>query len=173
MSPTPSLPAPLARRVLQGELTLDQALLVHQGGEAVEGETKLARVRQQQTRGEDGLNKTERRYRDEVLERLKGSGQIQDYRIPCPIKLRVGPTWKASFEPDAVRIHLDGTLVFVDVKAGMRVKRKDGSVGHRPLSQDDARAKLHAAAVIHPWFRFMVAYPIPKKDGGGWREVTP
>lgn len=173
MSPTPSLPAPLARRVLSGELTLDQALLAHRGGEAVEGEQKLAKVRQQQTRGKDGLNKTERRYRDEVLEPMKASGEIQDYQAPCPIKLRVGPSWSSSFLPDAVILHPDGTLTFVDVKAGMRVKRKDGSVGHRPLSQDDARAKLHAAAVIHPWFGFLVAYPIPRKDGGGWREVSP
>lgn len=173
MSPTPSLPAPLARRVLAGELTLDQALLRLNHGKAEGGEQALARVRQQQARGEDGLNKTERRYRDEVLEPMKASGEIQDYRMPCPIKLRVGPTWSSSFLPDAVLLDRDGTLTFVDVKAGMRVKRKDGSIGHRPLSQDDARAKLHAAAVIHPWFGFLVAYPISKECGGGWREVAP
>lgn len=49
----------------------------------------------------------------------------------------------------------DGQLVMVDVK------------GSKSVFTDDARVKMKVAADSYP-FVFQVAYPKPKKLGGGW-----
>ena len=38
---------------------------------------------------------------------------------------------------------------------------------------DDAKVKVKVAAEEYNMFRFLVAFPIPMRDGGGWdiREV--
>jgi hypothetical protein len=86
------------------------------------------------------------------------------------MKVRIGRSWRCGFEPDALVVQLDGRLELVDVKAGRRVHRADGRVGHRPLAQDDAVAKIQAAARLYPWAAWVVVYPIPRRDGGGWRR---
>lgn len=164
---TPIIPRKYAARVLSGEITVDQALAMERGSDEPAMRREVQKIRQREQRGDDGLNQTERRYRDEVLEPQRLAGQIRDYRMPCPLKLRVGPSWRDSFEPDAMVLLASGEVELVDVKATMR-ERVNGGIRHRPLTQEDAAAKIKAAAVIHPYFGFVVAYPIPRKDGGGW-----
>lgn len=168
---TARLPAKLGRRVLMGELTLDQALAIQSGGDEPAAKASASRVRQREDRGDDGLNQTERRYRDEVLEPARRSGIIVDYRMPCPVKLRIGPNWKCTLTLDALAVYMEGPLELVDVKATMRTRTKSGAISHRPLYQDDARPKIYGAASLFPWWRFVVAHPIPLKDGGGWARI--
>lgn len=176
------LPYRLARRVLAGELTPDQAATLDRGPGRHEPVVTVPRgvvpgPRQRENRGADGLNQTERRYRDQVLEPARHAGEIASYEMPCPVKVRIGPTWRCAFEPDALVIRVErlqghrfNKFEFVDVKASRRVRRADGRVGHRPLAQDDAVAKIQAAARLYPWATWVVAYPIPQRDGGGWRR---
>jgi hypothetical protein len=164
------LPLPLARRVLAGEFTVDQAKAIKEGGNEAEALTVVRKVRQRENRGEDGLNQTERRYCQQVLDPRVLAGEIEDYVAPCPIKVRVGPTWGSTFTPDVLVVEVGRALRLVDVKAGMTTKLKGGGIGHKPLSQDDARAKIHAASALYPFMHFTIAYPIPKAAGGGWEE---
>lgn len=183
--PDTRLPAHLARRVLSGDLSIEAAehearatppgrsrLMADLGGE-VSGEPIKARARQSEDRGADGLNRTERRYVDEVLVPAMAAGEVFSFEAPCPIKVRIGPTWRCAFAPDVLVIGYDSIIEFVDVKAARVVSRADGSKGHRPLSQDDATAKIQAAGRLYPWARWVVVYPIPARDGGGWaRKVV-
>lgn len=164
------LPARLARQVLDGSLSLEAAqdAVAERAVAPPATERRPARARQMEDRGADQLNRTERRYRDEVLAPAMASGKLRQYYMPCPVKVRIGPSWRCGFEPDALVIYGDGVLELVDVKAGMRTRRTDGSAGHRPLSQDDAAAKIQAAARLYPWARWVVAYPVPRAQGGGW-----
>lgn len=130
------------------------------------GLQKKARARQLENRGDDGLNKTERRYVDQVARPRQLAGEIEGFEAPCPLKLRLGSDWKTSFEPDVLVMELDGTLTFVDAKAGQAVKREDGTVYYRPLSHDDAKAKIKVAAARFPIFRFVEAWEEPS----GWKE---
>lgn len=164
------LPNDLGRRVVSGELTVDQAIAIRDGGDEAGALAVVRKVRQRENRGEDGLNKTERRYCREVLYPRVLAGEIEDYVAPCPLKVKVGPTWGSSLTPDVLVIEIGRTLRLVDVKAGMTTKLKGGGIGHKPLSQDDARAKIHAASALYPFMHFTIAYPIPKRAGGGWAE---
>lgn len=95
----------------------------------------------------DGMNKTERRFRDEVTPHV---GAIRHE----PLKFRLaGRTWYA---PDFVFWVSQGTTpVCVEIKGFMR---------------DDAAVKLKVAAESYPEFRWLLV----RACKGGWdvREVT-
>jgi hypothetical protein len=105
----------------------------------------------------DRLNKTERRFRDQVLEPAWASGRILEYWRE-PVKLRLAP--RTYYTPDflvAERPCPDWTpsrLVFLEIKGFMR---------------DDAAVKVKVAAELFGFARWLVVYP----DGRSWdvREV--
>ncbi|EEW1767252.1 TPA: DUF1064 domain-containing protein [Escherichia coli] len=97
------------------------------------------------------MNKTESAY-CQHLELRKRAGEIAWYRFEG-IKLRLADN--CFLTVDFAVMLADGQLVMVDVK------------GSKSVFTDDARVKLKVAADSYP-FVFQVAYPKPKKLGGGW-----
>jgi hypothetical protein len=97
------------------------------------------------------LNKTEQAYQD-FLERRKAGGQVLWYRFEG-VKLRLADN--TFITVDFAVLLADGILEMHDVK------------GSKAIYQDDAKVKMKVAAEMYP-FIFRVAYPRPKKDGGGW-----
>lgn len=98
------------------------------------------------------MNKTEAAY-DIRLDALRHHGEILWYKFAA-IKLRLAPN--CFLTVDFPVLAADGVLEMHDVK------------GHARIYTDDAKAKMKVAASMFP-FRFKVAYPLSKKDGGGWR----
>lgn len=99
------------------------------------------------------MNKTEAAY-DEHLDARRHHGEIAWYRFEG-IKLKLAKDCHLTI--DFAVMAADGTLEMIDVK------------GSPHVFTDDAKAKMKVAAALYP-FVFKVAYPLPKKDGGGWRE---
>lgn len=130
-------------------------------------ERRMARARQREERGEDGMNATERAYVHEVLVPRKLEGAIHGFLAPCPVKFRLGPDWTCALEPDVLIVEASGVIALVDAKAAKGIKRDDGTVYYRPLMHDDARVKLQTASRLFPIFRWRVAY---KPPSGGWVE---
>lgn len=101
------------------------------------------------TQPADGLNKTERAYRDH-LDFRKRAGEIRDYRAH-------GVTFKLGIDcrytPDFLVVENDGTLTFVEIKGWLR---------------DDALVKFRAAQQQFPWFRFVM---IQRAKGGVWKII--
>ncbi|HHB9058606.1 TPA: DUF1064 domain-containing protein [Klebsiella pneumoniae] len=97
------------------------------------------------------MNKTETAYAQQ-LELRKRYGEIAWYRFEG-IKLRLADN--CFLTVDFAVMLADGRLVVVDVK------------GSKSVFTDDARVKMKVAADSYP-FVFQVAYPKPKKLGGGW-----
>lgn len=97
------------------------------------------------------MNKTESAY-SQHLEMRKHAGEISWYRFEG-IKLRLADN--CFLTVDFSVMLADGQLVMVDVK------------GSKAVFTDDARVKMKVAAESYP-FVFRVAYPKPKKLGGGW-----
>lgn len=98
------------------------------------------------------MNRTEALF-DEYLEGLRHHGEIAWYSFEA-IKLRLAPNCHLTV--DFAVMAADGVLEMVDVKGSPRI------------FADDAKAKMKVAAQTFP-FRFKVAYPLPRKAGGGWR----
>lgn len=84
---------------------------------------------------------------------MKQSGDILDYSFE-KVKLKIGGDicW---YTPDFMVINSENEIEFHEVK------------GHKRVFMDDAKVKIKAAAMNFP-FKFVVAYPKPKKEGGGW-----
>ncbi|HEB4989641.1 TPA: DUF1064 domain-containing protein [Klebsiella michiganensis] len=97
------------------------------------------------------MNKTETAY-CQHLELRKRYGEIAWFRFEG-IKLRLADN--CFLTVDFAVMLADGRLVMVDVK------------GSKAVFTDDARVKMKVAADNYP-FVFQVAYPKPKKLGGGW-----
>lgn len=97
------------------------------------------------------LNKTEQAYRAH-LESLKQAGEVLWYRFEG-IKLRLAD--KTFLTVDFAVMLADGQLQMHDCK------------GSKAIFHDDARVKMKVAADSYP-FAFKVAYPLSKKEGGGW-----
>ncbi|HDK6244633.1 TPA: DUF1064 domain-containing protein [Klebsiella quasipneumoniae] len=97
------------------------------------------------------MNKTETAYAQE-LELRRRYGEIAWYRFEG-IKLRLADN--CFLTVDFAVMLADGRLVMVDVKDS------------KAVFTDDARVKMKVAADSYP-FVFQVAYPKPKKLGGGW-----
>lgn len=98
------------------------------------------------------MNKTEAAY-DEHLDGLKHHGEILWYAFEA-ITLKLAHDCRLTV--DFVVLAADGTLEMHDCK------------GSPHIFTDDAKVKMRVAASKFP-FVFKVAFPIPKRDGGGWR----
>jgi hypothetical protein len=97
-------------------------------------------------------NKTEKAY-DDVLRLQMLAGEILWYKFEG-IKLRLADN--TFLTVDFAVLPLSGVLEMIDVK------------GSPAIFADDAKAKMKIAADVYP-FLFKVAYPVPKRDGGGWK----
>jgi len=116
------------------------------------------RARGRTKRREPGaMNGTESAYAA-VLDARKRLGEIVDWSFE-PEKLRLAD--KTFYSPDFRVLLADGSLEFHEVKAC----KSDG----KPLFEDDARVKIKVAAEQHWMYRFVGAYRLPKKFGGGWK----
>lgn len=101
------------------------------------------------------MNRTEAAY-DLRLDALKHHGEIAWYKFEA-ITLKIAPDCRLTV--DFAVMLADGTLELHDVK------------GSKHVFTDDAKVKMRVAASQFP-FTFKVAFPLPKKDGGGWRVET-
>ncbi|ALC11239.1 DUF1064 domain-containing protein [Sphingopyxis sp. 113P3] len=100
-------------------------------------------------------NKTEIAYEDDVLKPAMQAGEVLWYAFE-PWKIRIGKN--CFYTPDYAVLSRNGQLECHEVK------------GHPRIFMDDAKVKVRAASAVMP-FRFLVAFPIPKNEGGGWRTV--
>lgn len=100
----------------------------------------------------DGLNKLERRFRDDILEPAYVRGAIARWQRE-PVKLRLAG--RTYYSPDFLVTERTGEhgipprLVFVETKGFMR---------------DDASVKIKVAAETYPQFRFLLV----TRDKWGW-----
>ena len=97
------------------------------------------------------MNKTESTFAQH-LDMEKLANKIFWYKFEG-IKLMLAAN--TSITVDFAVMPANGVLEMIDVK------------GSKHIFTDDARAKMKVAAAMYP-FVFKVAYPVPKKDGGGW-----
>lgn len=114
---------------------------------------KFPRARGRTVRRKSGeMNKTEERYRNDVLEPLVRAGKISvvDYE-----RITFKLADDTRYTPDFFVLMPDGTIEFREIKGFM---------------EDDAWVKLKVAAEQHPWFKFVLVRARAKKDGGGWVE---
>ena len=100
-------------------------------------------------------NRTEARYRDEVLVPGTACGRNLGFKYES-LKLRIGE--RCWFTCDWVVFMLDGRVELHEVKGFWR------NVG-RPGVKDDAMVKLRAIANMYP-FRVVMVW----KEGGAWCE---
>lgn len=98
------------------------------------------------------MNKTEAAY-DLHLDAMKHHGEIAWYKFEG-ITLKLAPDCRLTVDFAVMRA--DGLFEMHDVK------------GSPHVYTDDAKVKMKVAAASFP-FVFKVAFPVPKKDGGGWR----
>lgn len=98
------------------------------------------------------MNKTERAFAQH-LDELKQKGLIVEYWFES-IKLKVASN-RCEYLPDFLALRSDGSLVIFEVK------------GAKAIFTDDAKVKCKVCADKYP-FPIFVAFPIPKKNGGGW-----
>lgn len=96
------------------------------------------------------LNKTEQAYAS-FLELRRIAGEVAWWKFEG-IKVRLADN--TFYTPDFAVMLADGILECHEVKG---------------FWTDDARVKIKVAADIYP-FIFRAFKPMPKKDGGGWRE---
>jgi len=96
-------------------------------------------------------NKTEAAY-ETYLEQQKQSGEILWYKFEG-MKFRLADN--CFFSPDFNVLLANGEMEMHEVK------------GAKAIFACDAKAKTKIASEMYP-FRFIVAFPIPKKNGGGW-----
>lgn len=97
------------------------------------------------------MNKTEAAYNSH-LETLLQIGSILWFKFEA-LKFRLADN--TFYSPDFAVMSADGQIEIHEVK------------GARALFQDDAKVKVKVASSLFP-FKFIVAYPIPKKLGGGF-----
>jgi hypothetical protein len=99
------------------------------------------------------MNKTEKRYEDEVLRPRQLAGEIAWYRFEG-IKLRLADN--TFLEMDFPVMLADGTMELHDAK------------GAKAIIEDDAAVKMKVAAELYP-FVFKIAIPT---KGRGWSVET-
>lgn len=97
------------------------------------------------------MNKTEAAYA-ERLDAMLQAGEIQWYAFEA-ITLKLAPDCRLTV--DFFIMDKDGFLQAHDVK------------GSKAIVTDDFKVKVKVAADKFP-FQFFCAYPIAKKNGGGW-----
>lgn len=96
-------------------------------------------------------NKTEQAY-EQMLESMRIAGDVLWYKFEG-IKLRLADN--TFLTVDFAVMNKDSVIELIDVK------------GSRAIFSDDARVKMRVAASMYP-FIIKAAYPIAKKNGGGW-----
>lgn len=96
------------------------------------------------------MNKTEAAYAS-FLELRRMAGEVAWWKFEG-IKVRLADN--TFYTPDFAVMLSDGMFELHEVKG---------------FWADDARVKIKVAADIYP-FIFRAFKPMPKKDGGGWRE---
>lgn len=101
------------------------------------------------------MNKTEQAFAQH-LDLLKHAGEIQWWKFEG-IKLRLADN--TFLTVDFAVLPASGYLEMIDVK------------GAKGVVTEDFKVKIKTAADIYPLV-FKVAYPIPKKAGGGWDIET-
>jgi hypothetical protein len=101
------------------------------------------------TPADDGLNKTERAYRDH-LEFRQRAGEIKRYWTHG-VTLKLGKDCR--YTVDFVVQENDGTLTFVEIKGFLR---------------DDALVKFRAAQAAFPIFKFVM---VQRCKGGTWKTI--
>lgn len=127
---------------------------------SVSGAPKLktkAIGRQVHARGK--MNSTERAYA-EFLELRKIAGNVSAWWFEA-ITLKLGPDCRLTMD---FLVQLpDGTMELHDTKGRKKTTKKDGSVAHGPLIEDDARVKLSVAAGMYP-FVIRTAFKLPNGE---------
>jgi len=98
------------------------------------------------------MNKTEAEYAA-LLEQRRRAGEVAWFKFEG-VKLRLADN--TFLTPDCAVMLSDGTMEMHDVKGSPRI------------FQEDAKVKMKVAAEMYP-FVFKVAYPRPKRDGGGFK----
>lgn len=98
---------------------------------------------------ESGMNKTEARFKREVLDEL--SGVLFVSYEACKLRL-ADRTW---YTPDFIVWMQDGNDRAYEVKGSWKAPH-----------QEDSRVKLKVAAELYPQFTFFAA--VPNRDTGGW-----
>lgn len=101
------------------------------------------------------MNNTEKAYAAH-LDLLHKAGEVLWFRFEG-VKLRLADN--TFLTVDFAVMTASGLLEMIDVK------------GSPAIYTDDAKVKMKVAADTYP-FVFKVAFPIPKKQGGGWKEVV-
>lgn len=97
-------------------------------------------------------NKTEAAY-EEHLEARKQAGEVLWYKFEG-LTFKLAPDTR--YTPDFSVLLANGEFELHEVK------------GAKILFQPAAKVKTKVAAEMFP-FRFIAVFPIPKKDGGGWK----
>ena len=100
------------------------------------------------------MNKTEAVYAQR-LDLLQKAGEILWHRFES-IKFRLADN--TFYTPDFAVLRADGVMEIHEVKGSMAI------------FQDDAKVKVKVCAEAFP-FRFLVAVPRKKNQGGGW-DIT-
>jgi len=108
---------------------------------------KFVRARARNRPDPNGMNKTERAYRDHLALR-ELAGEIQGFRFEG-LKLRLADS--TFYSPDFLVILADGLVELHEVK------------GHW---EDDARVKFKVAQEQFPWLQLVA---VKRAKGGGWQ----
>jgi hypothetical protein len=99
------------------------------------------------------MNKTERRFADDYLQRLKDDGTIGDFAFE-PVRLLIADTspgvTRAYYTPDFASWGGKDVLTFWEIKGHWR---------------EAARLRIKVAAERHPWAQFIAV----KREGGQWQ----
>jgi hypothetical protein len=98
------------------------------------------------------MNRTEAAY-DAHLRTRSIAGEVVWYKFEA-VKFRLADN--TFYTPDFAVMVADGHLEMHEVK------------GNEAIFADDAKVKIKVAAELYP-FRFVAAFPVRKRDGGGWR----
>lgn len=97
------------------------------------------------------MNQTEEAYARD-LELRRAAGEVAWFKFEG-VKLRLADN--TFYSPDFAVMLASGVMEMHEVKGG------------RGIFFDDAKVKIKVAAEMYP-FAFVVAFPIPKRKGGGW-----
>lgn len=138
-----------AEDVLGKPRPIAPAILVDARHETLHKEGKVLKVTPIRKGAGSGMNKTEARFKREVLD------QMSNVLFDCfgSIKLRLADrTW---YTPDFVVWMANGADCIFEVKGSWKAPH-----------QEDSRVKLKVAADLYPQFQFFAA--VPNKETGGW-----
>lgn len=119
----------------------------------------LAKPSRQKGKSGRKMNATERRYRDDVLEREKAKGFVKEWRFQA-VGLRLGND--RFYYPDFLVSTPAGMKWFVEVKGETK---KDGD--SIPYVMGDADIKMRWAANEFREFTFHIVWP----SSLGWRDL--